>query len=86
MKLYKEELPKTLLSEHYRCHPKIIGFCNEKFYDDKLVIMTDEKSNDTPLKIYKTAPGNHARKDNFDTGKGWYNIRQIEVIRDEIIN
>lgn len=86
MKLYQEELPKTLLIEHYRCHPKIIGFCNEKFYDGKLVIMTDEKSNDTPLKIYKTAPGNHARKDNFDTGKGWLNIRQIEVIRDEIIN
>jgi superfamily I DNA and/or RNA helicase len=86
MYLYKEELPKTLLNEHYRCHPKIIGFCNEKFYDGKLVIMTDEKPNDTPLKIYKTAPGNHARKDNFDTGKGWLNIRQIEVIRDEIIN
>jgi superfamily I DNA and/or RNA helicase/very-short-patch-repair endonuclease len=86
MNLYKEELPKTLLSEHYRCHPKIIGFCNEKFYDGKLVIMTDEKTNDTPLKIYKTAPGNHARKGNFDKEKGWFNIRQIEVIRDEIIS
>lgn len=86
MKLYKEDLPKTLLSEHYRCHPKIIGFCNEKFYNNQLIIMTEENPNDTPLKIYKTAPGNHARKDKFDNEKGWYNIRQIEVIKDEIID
>jgi superfamily I DNA and/or RNA helicase len=85
MKLYGEELPKTLLSEHYRCHPKIIGFCNEKFYNNELVIMTEEKPEDKPLMIYKTAPGNHARKDKLDYEKGWYNIRQIEVIRDEII-
>lgn len=24
-------VPKTLLKEHYRCHPKIIEFCNRKF-------------------------------------------------------
>lgn len=86
MKLYNEKLPKTLLSEHYRCHPQIIGFCNEKFYDNQLVIMTEGNENSVPLKIYKTAPGNHARKDKFSDEKGWYNIRQIEVIRDEIIN
>lgn len=85
MKLYKDDLPKTLLSEHYRCHPKIIGFCNEKFYDNQLVIMTEENPNDTPLKIYRTVPGNHARKDKFGNEKGWYNLRQIEVIKEEII-
>lgn len=86
MNLYKDDLPKTLLSEHYRCHPKIIGFCNEKFYNNQLLIMTEENPNDMPLKIFKTAPGNHARKDKFDNGKGWYNLRQIEVIKDEIID
>ena len=86
MKLYDEELLKTLLSEHYRCHPKIIGFCNEKFYDNQLIIMTEENPEDTPLKLYKTTPGNHARKDKFGDEKGWYNLRQIEVIRDEIID
>ncbi|UZW13457.1 AAA domain-containing protein [Clostridium pasteurianum] len=86
MKLHKDELPRTLLSEHYRCHPQIIGFCNEKFYDNQLVIMTEENENDVPLKIYKTAPGNHARKDRYGNEKGWYNLRQIEVIRDEINN
>jgi len=84
--LYKADLPKTLLSEHYRCHPKIIGFCNEKFYNNQLIIMTGEKPNDIPLKIYKTALGNHARKGNGDNGKGWYNLRQIEVIKDEILD
>lgn len=31
--LYGDSLPRTLLREHYRCDPAIIGFCNEKFYD-----------------------------------------------------
>jgi superfamily I DNA and/or RNA helicase len=85
MKLYNDDLPKTLLSEHYRCHPKIIGFCNEKFYNNELVVMTEETPQDIPLKLYKTAQGNHARRDNVDNEKGWYNIRQIEVIKDEIL-
>lgn len=85
MKLYGDSLPKTLLSEHYRCHPKIIRFCNEKYYNNELIIMTEESSQDIPLKLYKTAPGNHARRDNIDSRKGLYNIRQIEVIRDEIL-
>ena len=86
MTLYKESLPVTLLSEHYRCHPKIIGFCNERFYDNQLVIMTEENIEDQPLKIYKTAPGNHARRNNTGTEQGWYNVRQIDVVRDEILN
>jgi hypothetical protein len=85
MKLYKDDLPKTLLSEHYRCHPKIIGFCNEKFYNNELIVMTEESPSDIPLKLYKTAPGNHARRDDIGNQKGWYNIRQIEVIKDEIL-
>ena len=27
--------------------------------------MTEESSQDIPLKLYKTAPGNHARRDNI---------------------
>jgi len=85
MRLFGESLPITLLTEHYRCHPKIIGFCNEKYYDNQLVIMTEENPDDKPLRIYKTVPGNHARRvDNIDE-KGWFNQRQIEVVRDEIL-
>lgn len=74
--LYKD-IPKTFLKEHYRCHPKIIGFCNQKFYDNQLVILTNEADNDKPLILYKTAKGNHAR--------GNLNQRQIDVVFEEII-
>lgn len=72
-----EDIPKTLLKEHYRCHPKIIGFCNQKFYNNQLIILTDEKANDRPLLVYKTVKGNHAR--------GNFNQRQIDVIFEEIL-
>ena len=57
------ETPQTLLREHYRCHPKIINFCNQKFYNNQLIILTDAKSDRQPLMVYKTVPGNHARDD-----------------------
>lgn len=71
------DIPKTLLKEHYRCHPKIIGFCNQKFYNSELVILTNEQENDKPLVLYKTTKGKHAR--------GNINQRQIDVIFEEII-
>lgn len=74
--LYKD-IPKTLLQEHYRCHPKIIGFCNQKFYNNQLIILTNEKENESPLVLYKTAKGKHAR--------GNLNQRQIDVVFEEII-
>lgn len=60
-----------------RCHPKIIGFCNQKFYDNQLIVLTEERDGDKPLVLYKTAEGNHAR--------GKYNQRQIDVIMEEIL-
>ena len=27
------DVSSTLLREHYRCHPRIISFCNQKFYE-----------------------------------------------------
>lgn len=69
--------PKTLLKEHYRCHPKIINFCNKKFYNNELIILSKENSIENPLVLFKTVEGNHKR--------GKYNQRQIDVIKDEII-
>ncbi|WP_102261170.1 AAA domain-containing protein [Mesobacillus jeotgali] len=71
------KIPKTLLKEHYRCHPKIIGFCNQKFYNNELIVLTHEKEDDKPLILYKTVKGNHAR--------GTINQRQIDVVFEEII-
>lgn len=71
------EIPSTLLREHYRCHPKIIEFCNRKFYNDQLIILSEAQSNQKPLLVYRTVAGNHAR--------GNINQRQIDVIKDEVI-
>lgn len=70
-------VPQTLLREHYRCHPRIISFCNQKFYNDELVIMTRGEEADKPLMAIKTVEGNHKR--------GNYNQRQIDIIKDEIL-
>ncbi len=70
-------VPKTLLREHYRCHPKIIEFCNKKFYDNQLIVHTESTNKRQPLVVYKTAQGNHARER--------MNQRQIDIIKQEII-
>jgi len=74
-----EDVPRVLLKEHYRCHPKIIGFCNQKFYNNELIILTENKENTNPLKVFVTVPGNHARKN--PNGSGWYNQREIDEIK-----
>lgn len=73
-----KEAPKTLLKEHYRCHPKIIDFCNQKYYDNELVILTTESTDQKPLHLIKTVPGHHARKNPH--GTGLYNQREIDEI------
>ncbi|MCQ2515167.1 MAG: AAA domain-containing protein [Ruminococcus sp.] len=71
------ESPVTILREHYRCDPKIIGFCNDKFYDGNLIIMTKDSEEGSALSAIKTVEGDHAR--------GRYNQRQIDVITKEVL-
>ena len=73
----RPDAKSTLLREHYRCHPQIIAFCNRKFYNDELVVMTKDDNSGNALMAIKTVEGNHVR-DN-------YNQRQIDVIKDEIL-
>lgn len=68
---------QTLLREHYRCHPKIINFCNQKFYHGELIIMTEDKGEKDVLSVVKTVVGNHERNH--------YSQRQIDIIKKEII-
>lgn len=53
-------LPTTLLKEHYRCHPRIIQFCNQQFYGGQLIPMTEDRG-EQALRLLVTAKGNHAR-------------------------
>lgn len=71
------DTPQTLLREHYRCHPKIINFCNQQFYGGRLLIMTEDKGEADVLEAIKTTPGNFC--------KDHYNQRQIDVIKEEIL-
>lgn len=72
-----QDAPVTLLREHYRCHPKIINFCNQKFYHGQLIVMTRDQNEPDVLALYRTTAGNHAR--------GHLNQRQVDVIRQEVL-
>jgi AAA domain/Protein of unknown function (DUF2726) len=71
------DMPKTLLKEHYRCHPKIIEFCNQQFYAGELVVLTKDNGETDVLKAIVTVPGNHDR--------GHINQRQVEEIKTQIL-
>lgn len=70
-------VPETLLREHYRCHPRIINFCNQKFYGGNLLIMTEDKGEENVLTAVRTVKGNHA--------VNHYNQREIDVVKKEIL-
>lgn len=72
-----KDAPVTLLREHYRCHPKIIEFCNGRFYDGELITMTADHGEDKVLQVVRTVKGNHAR--------GHFNQREIDVIMQEVM-
>lgn len=71
-----DNVPITLLREHYRCAPDIINFCNKMFYNNELIPMTT--NTDKHIEIIKTVPGNHARKN--PKGSGLYNQREIDEL------
>ncbi len=65
-----------LLDEHYRCHPAIIRYCNQQFYDNKLKVLTRVSRNGDRARglewhevVGRTEPGptgsslNHAEAD-----------------------
>ncbi len=79
IELFKK-VPHTLLKEHYRCDPQIIQFCNERFYDNELIVLSENKGKN-PMKIIRTTEGNHARK----VATSWINERQANVIKDEVL-
>ncbi len=63
--------PVVLLREHYRCDPLIIGYCNNRFYDGRLVVMT-KRADDGAVSVIKTVEGEHMR--------GHHNRRQAEEV------
>lgn len=72
-----QDVPVTLLREHYRCHPKIIEFCNQRFYDGELIAMTTDNNEENVLQVVRTVPGNHAQEH--------FNQREIDTIVQEVL-
>ena len=60
LEVFGDTVPVTLLKEHYRCHPRIIQFCNQQFYNNALIPMTQD-GGEAALKLIVTAKGNHSR-------------------------
>jgi hypothetical protein len=79
--LYGDALPRTLLREHYRCNPAIIGFCNKSFYNGELIPYTIGDA-ERPMIAVRTAKGNHMRQ---HRGGGRSNQREVDVIINEVI-
>lgn len=82
LEVYGDNIPRTMLREHYRCHPEIIGFCNEEFYGEQLIPCRESTPSPTPLRLVRTPPGNHMRQ---HRSGGRSNRREAEVVVDEII-
>lgn len=70
-------MPQTMLREHYRCEPLIIGFCSKQFYDGELIPMKKSETDFEPIRVIRTVAGNHAR--------GTVNMRQVETITQEVL-
>lgn len=71
------DIEQTLLREHYRCHPTIINFCNQRFYGGNLLIMTEDHHEENVMMAIKTQPGHH--------DYNHYNQREIDVVKNEIL-
>ena len=71
------QIPQVLLREHYRCDPLIIGFCSKQFYNGELIPMKKSESEFAPIRVVRTAKGNHAR--------GTVNLRQVQTITQEVL-
>ena len=75
------DCPSTLLREHYRCDPMIIGFCNTKFYGGKLIVMT-EGGTAASMRVVRTVEGNHARREECDDGHvSSSNRREVDELK-----
>jgi hypothetical protein len=80
--LYGEALPKVMLREHYRCHPQIIGFCNEQYYDGDLIPFSVRQEDIEPLILFHTAKGNHMREVTKGKELGKFNHRELDIVEE----
>ena len=66
-----------IVSEDTEFFYKYLLYSPKKFYNNELVILTEDKGEEDVMKVYITVKGSHAR--------GHYNQRQIDIIDKEIM-
>lgn len=86
-KIFKDKAQNVMLNEHYRCHPAIIGFCNEYIYDGELVVKTVNDGR-FPIRVlwYEGEYSEYIYKKNEKEGtvkRTLRNMRQIEIFLQE---
>ena len=74
---------EVLLSYHYRCDPKIIGFNNRKYYNGKLK-MNGQTVSDHPL-VYVNVPGDSSTRKNTAPQEAEAIIKYIKDNKDKKI-
>ena len=63
-----EQVPSTLLKEHYRCHPAIIEFCNRMYYGGQLIPMR-VPTEDAPIRSRSSTPHRETTRGGLRAGK-----------------
>lgn len=72
----EKRVETTLLNEHYRCDPQIIGFCNKRFYNGELVVRSAHNDGNGVTLI---SHGSHFERERE-------NEREVDIIEKEIID
>jgi len=80
-RIFKKNAPSVLLKEHYRCHHRIISFCNKKYYDGGLICHTKNEC-EKPLVLIRTVEGNHMRYGERAVNK-ITNVRELDSLIDD---
>lgn len=93
LSVFDGRVEPILLNQHYRCHPSIIGFCNEYVYDKKLIPCTKcENENDFMIRAVwyegdyhetTVAPYDYPKEEIEYSPYGNCNIRQIRIFLEE---
>ena len=90
-KVFCDRVKSITLTEHYRCHPAIIGFCNQYVYapDGRELTVRTEDDGKIPIRVlwyegeYSEYISLKNRRDG-ETRRSLSNMRQIEIfIKDE---
>ena len=78
-KSFADSCACVLLNEHYRCHPSIIGFCNQYIYDNRLIARSNEDGK-LPIRIrwYEGEYWERIKRDEQNKSDN-YNKKQIEI-------